>query len=88
MKLLAAAPTQPAPAQQMPAQSYQNTMVQPSAPPPKGLKTAVVPLILSVINLAVIIIVVVMIYRFVRATEKIADSVQKGIIIRKNDTTT
>jgi hypothetical protein len=29
-----------------------------------------------------------MIYRFVRATEKIAESVQKGIVIRKDDTTT
>jgi hypothetical protein len=29
-----------------------------------------------------------MIYRFVRATEKIAEGVQKGIVIRKDDTTT
>jgi hypothetical protein len=79
---------QPAPAQQMPAQTYQNTTAQQSAPPPKGYKIAVVPLLFSIINLAVIILVVVMIYRFVRATEKIAEGVQKGIVIRKDDTTT
>ena len=38
--------------------------------------------------IAVVVFFIVMIYRFVRAFEKIANSMDKGIVIKKDDTTT
>ena len=76
--LAAAAPVQPMP-------QYQNVTVQPSAPPPKGRAT--MQLVWTTINLAIAVFFVVMFYRFVRATEKIADKMDKGIVVRKEDAT-
>ena len=75
--LAAAAPGQPMP-------QYQNVAVQPSAPAPRGPSTLGV--IYATLHLAVVIFFVVMVYRFVVATEKIADKIDKGVGIRKEDT--
>jgi hypothetical protein len=87
MKLLAAAAaTQSAPAQSAPA--YQNTTVQPDRPAPKpSLKAKIFSYSFLIGYLAIVIFVVVMVYRFVRAFEKIADGVNKGIVVKKDDTT-
>jgi len=94
MNLLAAATT---PAQQAPAynpayqqnQQYQNTTIQPDKPAPKASwlgKTLVFGNL--IFNYVVIIFIVVLVFRFIRAFEKIANGVEKGIVIRKDDTTT
>ena len=93
MNLLAAAttPAQPAPAYN-PAyqnQTYQNTTVQPDKPAPKSSwvgKTIVIGNLMF--NYVVIIFIVVLVFRFIRAFEKIASSLDKGIVIKKDDTTT
>jgi uncharacterized membrane protein len=85
--LAAAAPVQSAPAQTM--QGYQNTTIQPDRPAPKpSFKAKVFSYSFLLGYIAVVIFVILMIYRFVRAFEKIANSMDKGIIIRKEDTTT
>ncbi len=90
MNILAAAQSQPA--QQMPAQSvpgYQNTTVQPDRPvykPSAAAKAFSWSILIAYV--AIIIFFIVMTYRFVRAAEKIADGVQKGIGARKDDSTT
>jgi hypothetical protein len=83
MNLLAAATTtQSAPA-------YQNTTIQPDRPVTK------IPTSVYVINycffackVAIIIFILVMFYKFVKAFEKIANRFDKGIIVNKDDTTT
>lgn len=93
MNLLAAAttPAQPAPAYN-PAyqnQAYQNTTMQPDKPAPKA-SFATKALVYGnlMFNLAVVIIIVVMVCKFVWAFEKIARTLEKGIVIKKDDTTT
>jgi hypothetical protein len=92
--LAAAAPTQPAPAyQQNPGyqgQGYQNTTQQPDrpAPQPPSIKAKIFGYGYFLFNIAVVVFVIVMVYRFVKAFEKIAGSLDKGIVIRKDDTTT
>jgi hypothetical protein len=94
MNLLAAAatPTQSAPVYQNPAyqnQAYQNTTVQPDRPAPKPswvAKTFVYGNLMF--NYFVVIFIIVMVFRFIRAFEKIAGSLDKGIVIKKDDTTT
>ena len=91
MNLLAAAatPTQPSPVYQNPAyqnQAYQNTTMQQDKPAPKAslaTKTLVIGNLLF--NYIVVIVVIVLIFRFVRAFEKIAKSLDKGIVVRKNE---
>ncbi len=88
--LAAAAPTQPAPAYQNPGyqgQGYQNTTQQPDKPAP-SIKAKILGYGYLLFNVAVVVFVIVMAYRFVRAFEKIANSVDKGLVIRKDDTTT
>jgi hypothetical protein len=87
--LAAAAPTQPAPAYQNPTyqnQPYQNTTMQPDRPAP-SVKAKILGYGYFVFNIAVVVFVIVMVYRFVKAFEKIAGSLDKGIVIRKDDTT-
>ncbi len=84
MKLLAAAaPTQS-------AQAYQNTVVQPDKPActPSGGRFLgpAFGCVFGAIYLFFIIFFVVMTYKFVRAAERIADRMEKGIVIRKEDT--
>jgi hypothetical protein len=96
MNLLAAAaatpPAQPAPTYQNPGyqgQGYQNTTIQPDKPAPKPswiAKTFVYGNLMF--NYLVIILIVVLIFRFVWAFEKIARAMDRGIVIRKDDTTT
>jgi hypothetical protein len=95
MNLLAAAtpPTQLPPGYQNQAYqnqaAYQNTTVQPDKPAPKTSwlgKTFVIGNLFF--NYAVVILVVVLVFRFIRAFEKIAKSLEKGIVVRKDDTTT
>ncbi|HEY5505222.1 MAG TPA: hypothetical protein VIK28_08690 [Sedimentisphaerales bacterium] len=88
MNLLAAAtPTQSAPAYQN--QAYQNTTVQPDRPAPQpSLKAKIFSYGFLLGYIAVVMFFIVMIYRFVRAFEKIANSMDKGIVIKKEDTTT
>jgi hypothetical protein len=92
MNLLAAAtPTQPAPVYQNPAyqnQTYQNTTVQPDRPAPRpSWKAKVFSYGFLLGYIAVVMFFVIMIYRFVKAFEKIANSMDKGIVIKKEDTT-
>ena len=88
MNLLAAAtPTQSAPAYQN--QTYQNTTVQPDRPAPQpSIKAKIFSYGFLLGYIAVVMFFIVMIYRFVRAFEKIANSMDKGIVIKKDDTTT
>lgn len=88
MELLAAAtPTQSAPAYQN--QAYQNTTVQPDRPAPKpSIKARILGYGYFLFNIAVVVFVIVMVYRFVKAFEKIANSMDKGIVIKKEDSTT
>jgi len=88
MNLLAAAtPTQSAPVYQNPA--YQNTTVQPDRPAPRpSWKAKVLGYGYFLFNIAVVVFVIIMVYRFVKAFEKIANSMDKGIVIKKEDTTT
>jgi len=94
MQLLAAAPApQPSPFQSAPiqqqAQQFQPTTMQPDRPvyrPSFAAKALSYSFLLG--YLCLLVFVVVMMYRFVRATEKIADKIDKGIIIRNEDTTT
>jgi len=95
MNLLAAAtttPTQPAPAYnpyQNQNQTYQNTTMQPDRPAPKTpLITKALVIGNLMFNYIVIIFIVVLVFRFVKACEKIASGLDKGIVIRKDDTTT
>jgi len=93
MNLLAAAtPAQSAPVYQNPAyqnQAYQNTTVQPDKPAPKpSWKAKILGYGFLLGYIAVVMFFVIMIYRFVRAFEKIANSMDKGIVIKKDDTTT
>jgi hypothetical protein len=94
MNLLAAAtPGQSAPAYQNPGyqgQGYQNTTQQPDRPAPQqpSIKGKILGYGYLLFNIAVVIFVITMIYRFVKAFEKIAGSLDKGIVIRKDDTTT
>ena len=93
MNLLAAAttPAQPAPAYN-PAyqnQTYQqSTTTQQATPPPRQIKIGYVQLFLSAFNLVVVLFVLFMVFKFVRAFEKIAKRVDNGIVIKKDDTTT
>ena len=94
MNLLAAAtaPAQPAPAYN-PAyqqnQGYQNTTIQPDKPAPKAsLATKALVIGNLMFNYIVVIFIVVLVFRFVWAFEKIAKSMEKGIVIRKDDTPT
>ena len=91
MNLLAAA----APAQTPPAynpyqnQAYQGTTMQPDKPAPKpSWKAKFLGYGYLLFNIAVVVFVIVMVYRFVKAFEKIASSLDKGIVIKKDDTTT
>jgi hypothetical protein len=93
MQLLAAAatpqasPFQSAPVQQQ-AQQYQNTTMQPDRPVYRpSLMARAVSYGFLLGYLCLLIFVVVMMYRFVRATEKIADKIDKGLILKKEDTT-
>jgi hypothetical protein len=88
MNLLAAAtPAQSAPAYQN--QTYQNTTMQPDRPAPQpSLKAKIFSYGFLLGYIAVVMFFIVMIYRFVRAFEKIANSMDKGIVIKKDDTTT
>jgi len=93
MNLLAAAATAPAPPAYNPAYqnqaAYQNTTMQPDKPAQKSSwvgKTIVFGNL--IFNYVVIIIIVVLVFRFIRAFEKIASSLDKGIVIKKDDTTT
>ena len=95
MNLLAAAtPVQQPPAYQNPApayqnQAYQNTTMQPDRPVQQSnWKAKVLGYGYLLFNIAVVIFVITMVYRFVKAFEKIAGSLDKGIVIRKDDTTT
>ena len=92
MNLLAAAaaPTQSAPVYQNPAyqnQAYQNTTMQPDRPAP-SIKAKILGYSYLLFNIAVVVFVIVMVYRFIKAFEKIANSMDKGIVIKKDDTTT
>jgi hypothetical protein len=90
MNLLVAAtsPAQPAPYQSQ--QQYQSTTVQPDrpAPRPSSWKAKAFSYGFLLGYIAVVMFFVIMIYRFVRAFEKIANSMDKGIVIKKDDTTT
>jgi hypothetical protein len=95
MNLLAAAtqPTQLPPGYQNQAYqnqaAYQNTTMQPDKPAPKPswlAKTFVYGNLMF--NYIVVIFIVVMVFRFIRAFEKIAGSLEKGIVVKKDDTTT
>jgi ABC-type uncharacterized transport system permease subunit len=88
MNILAAtSPAQSAPAQTV--QGHQNTTIQPDRPAPKpSWKVKVLNYGFLIGYVAVVIFVILMTYRFVRAFEKIANSMDKGIVIRKDDTTT
>jgi hypothetical protein len=93
MNLLAAAtPAQPAPAYNPAYQNqaaYQNTTVQPDKPAPKTpLITKALIIGNLMFNYVVIIVIVVLVFRFIRAFEKIAGSLEKGIVVKKDDTTT
>ncbi|MGD0596097.1 MAG: hypothetical protein ABSA64_01075 [Sedimentisphaerales bacterium] len=97
MNLLAAAtPTQSSPVYQNPAyqnQAYQNTTVQPDRPVAKpSLATKAFVYGYWFFHIAIVIFIIIfmvlMVYRFVKAHEKIANSMDKGIIIKKEDTTT
>jgi hypothetical protein len=93
MNLLAAAtPAQPAPAYN---QAYQNQgyqgqgTVQPDRPAPQpSIKAKIFSYGFLLGYIAVVMFFVIMIYRFVKAFEKIANSLDKGIVIKKDDTTT
>jgi hypothetical protein len=93
MNLLAAAatPAQPAPAYN-PAyqnQAYQNTTVQPDKPAPKMAFTTKALVVGNLLfNYGVVIIIVVLVYKFVKAFEKISNKIDKGIVIKKDDTAT
>jgi hypothetical protein len=93
MNLLAAAatPTQSAPAYQNQTyqnQAYQNTTVQPDRPAPKpSIKARILGYGYLLFNIAVVVFVIIMVYRFVKAFEKIANSMDKGIVIKKEDST-
>jgi hypothetical protein len=90
MNLLAAAttPAQPAPGYQNQA-AYQNTTVQPDRPAPQiPLKVKVFTYGYLFFWIAVILFAIWMIYRFVKAFEKIASGLEKGIVVKKDDTTT
>ncbi|MGB7582502.1 MAG: hypothetical protein WBL85_08660 [Sedimentisphaerales bacterium] len=87
--LAAAASTQPAPVYQnqgYQGQGYQNTTQQPDRPAP-SIKAKILGYGYFLFNIAVVVFVIVMVYRFVKAFEKIAGSLDKGIVIRKDDTT-
>ncbi len=90
--LAAAAPAQPAPAYNPAYQNqaaYQNTTMQPDRPAPRASLTTKALVIGNLMfNYIVVIVVVVLVFRFIRAFEKIAGSMEKGIIIKKDDTTT
>ena len=94
MEILAAAQTQTSPFQSAPvqqqAQQYQNTTMQPDRPVyrPPSLMTQTIIWGVFIFKISILIFVIVMTYRFVRATEKIADKIEKGIIARKEDTAT
>ena len=93
MNLLAVAtPTQSAPVYQNPAyqnQAYQNTTVQPDRPVPQpSIKARIFGYGYLLFNIAVVVFVIIMVYRFVKAFEKIANSMDKGIVIKKEDSTT
>ncbi len=94
MNLLAAAtPGQSAPAYQNPGyqgQGYQNTTQQPDRPAPQqpSIKGKILGYGYLLFNIAVVIIIVVMVCKFVWAFEKIARTLDKGIVIRKDDTAT
>ena len=93
MNLLAAAtPTQSAPAYNPAYQNqaaYQNTTVQPDRPVQQSnWKAKVLGYGYFFFNIAVVLFVIIMVYRFVKAFEKIANSMDKGIVIKKDDTTT
>ncbi len=45
-------------------------------------------IVLGLISAAIYVFFIVMFYRLVRAAEKIADNIEKGIPIRKENTTT
>ena len=89
--LAAAASSQSAPAYQNPGyqnQAYQNTTMQPDKPAQQpNWKVKVVGYGYLLFNIVVVVFVIVMIYRFVKAFEKIANSMDKGIVIKKDDTT-
>jgi hypothetical protein len=91
MNLLAAAtPAQPAPAYN-PAyqnQAYQGATMQSDrpAPPQPSIKAKIFSYGFLFAYIAVVLFFLVMIYRFVRAFEKIANSMDKGIVIKKDDT--
>jgi len=93
MNLLAAATTtQPAPAYN-PAyqnQGYQSQgTMQPDRPAPKpSWKAKVFSYGFLLAYIAVVMFFIIMILRFVKAFEKIANSMDKGIVIKKDDTTT
>jgi hypothetical protein len=75
------------PGQLMPMQptpQYQPVILQPSAPAPKGPSTMQVAF--TTFFWVIVIFVVVMFYRFVRAAERIADKIDKVAVIRKEDT--
>jgi cell division protein FtsL len=96
MNLLAAAATTPAQPvsayqnQSYQGQGYQNTTQQPDRPAQQqpSMKAKVLGYGYLLFNVAVVVFVIVMVYRFVKAFEKIAGSLDKGIVIRKDDTTT
>ncbi len=97
MNLLAAAtqPAQQAPVYQSQApayqqnQAYQNTTIQPDRPAPKPSLAAKTFIYGNLaFNYIVVIFIVVLVFRFIRACEKIANSLDKGIVIRKDDTPT
>jgi hypothetical protein len=94
MNLLAAAtpPAQLPPGYQNQAyqnQQYQNTTIQPDKPAPKAswIGKGIV-LGNLIFNYAVIILIIVLVFRFIRAFERIANGIEKGIVIKKDDTTT
>ena len=90
--LAAAAPAQPAPSYNPAYQNqaaYQNTPQQSDRPAPKAsLATKALVYGNLLFNYAVVIVIVVLVFRFIRAFEKIAGSLEKGIIVKKDDTTT
>jgi hypothetical protein len=84
MNLLAATTT---PAQSAPA--YQNTTLQPDRPAPKPSLAAKAFVYGNwFFNIVIVVFIVLMIFRFVRSFEKIANGIEKGIVIRKDDKTT
>ena len=63
--------------------------MQPDRPAPRpSLKAKILGYGYLLFNIAVVVFVIVMVYRFVRAFEKIANSMEKGIVFKKDDTTT